>query len=248
MSDTPAIAAYHCLKQARIVELPINLHSILASFRIALLSYTEFAGRADCTHDDVVKAFGSLEGGSLVIGNVRTIGYNEEQAPSRTRFTIAHEFGHIALGHDRSHPSSEEAANIFARNLLAPPAAFEMWRSPNDKYPIRYASWYFDISKTCTQNRMKHLGEDIAELKDAGLYDAQREQFEPFIRDNPLGKQTGNVCVNIKGKQCGVNLPADVRVCPLCGNVTRAYLQAMARQLDGGPINKPGFVRFGSKL
>ena len=59
--------------------------------------------------------------------------YNMEQPPGRVRFTIAHELGHVLLGHlgDGEHTvynresSSEDApeehtANVFASRLLAP--------------------------------------------------------------------------------------------------------------------------------
>lgn len=54
--------------------------------------------------------------------------YADEQSPQRCRFTIAHELGHIFLGHlfktDGNGflitDDAEYSANVFARDLLAP--------------------------------------------------------------------------------------------------------------------------------
>lgn len=46
--------------------------------------------------------------------------YNDNHAKSRIRFTLAHEIGHIILGHTALSPHCEQQANAFAANLLAP--------------------------------------------------------------------------------------------------------------------------------
>jgi Zn-dependent peptidase ImmA (M78 family) len=46
--------------------------------------------------------------------------YNDEMDSNRIRFTIAHEIGHIVLGHEYSCEETESEADYFARNLLVP--------------------------------------------------------------------------------------------------------------------------------
>ena len=68
------------------------------------------------------------DGIQLTEGNKNTIGYNQSQHPHRQRFTIAHEIGHLLLGHtsgdsdfdlDSTKPEEIEA-NQFAAELLMP--------------------------------------------------------------------------------------------------------------------------------
>jgi Zn-dependent peptidase ImmA (M78 family) len=46
--------------------------------------------------------------------------YNEKSSAARRAFTLAHEAGHICLGHRDDSPQSEAEANLFAANLLMP--------------------------------------------------------------------------------------------------------------------------------
>ena len=46
--------------------------------------------------------------------------YNDNMDINRIRFTIAHEIGHIALGHEESNDETESEADYFARHLLVP--------------------------------------------------------------------------------------------------------------------------------
>jgi Zn-dependent peptidase ImmA (M78 family)/DNA-binding XRE family transcriptional regulator len=85
----------------------------------------------------VIDSFGTdaLSGFVLHRPDGAVVAANQEQAPTRQRFTIAHELGHIALVHhadfhiDLAHRASdppgydwrqERAANAFAANLLMP--------------------------------------------------------------------------------------------------------------------------------
>ena len=62
--------------------------------------------------------------------NIFDIVYNDAESSRRCRFTIAHELGHIFLGHllisttayrtFKITDDNESAANVFARDLLAP--------------------------------------------------------------------------------------------------------------------------------
>ena len=46
--------------------------------------------------------------------------YNDNMDINRIRFTIAHEIGHIALGHEESNDETESETDYFARHLLVP--------------------------------------------------------------------------------------------------------------------------------
>ena len=60
----------------------------------------------------------------FIIRNPRTnrveILYNDTKDYSTIKFTLAHELGHIVLGHKEDNDISQKEANCFARNLLCP--------------------------------------------------------------------------------------------------------------------------------
>jgi len=74
-------------------------------------------------------AFGEdTDGIQITEGEKATIGYNKAQHPHRQRFTVAHEIGHLLLGHTgknfildlNSKKPEEIEANQFAAELLMP--------------------------------------------------------------------------------------------------------------------------------
>lgn len=74
-------------------------------------------------------AFGNdTDGIQITEGEKATIGYNQSQHPHRQRFTVAHEIGHLLLGHTgknfildlNSKKPEEIEANQFAAELLMP--------------------------------------------------------------------------------------------------------------------------------
>lgn len=74
-------------------------------------------------------AFGKdIDGIQITEGEKSAIGYNQAQHPHRQRFTVAHEIGHLLLGHTtknfildlNSNKPEEIEANKFAAELLMP--------------------------------------------------------------------------------------------------------------------------------
>ena len=94
-------------------------------------------------------------------GEYATIGFNQNHSWHRRRFTIAHEIGHLLLGHthsdhaDDSH--NEKEANAFAGELLIPTAL---------------------IKKDCKKSL------DIEAL--AGLYNVSKEAITIKLMDTRL--------------------------------------------------------------
>ena len=101
------------LKDSKVVEIPVSLQKVLDHVK----------SQQDL---DVVKYnFGDKISGMLVsIGDSATIGFNSEHAWVRRRFTIAHELGHLYMGHTCSGTDNagnkEVEANQFAAELLIP--------------------------------------------------------------------------------------------------------------------------------
>ncbi len=110
--------AWEILYREGVRSLPVDLLAICRSMKIRVVEYDE--PRPDLG-----------EGFSCIIDGVPHICVQKGIYPPRRRFTIAHELGHILLGHVGTvglvnrEPSpnddpTEQAANAFAARLLAP--------------------------------------------------------------------------------------------------------------------------------
>ncbi len=113
-------ASWRCLVDYKVDRLPVNLNSIARTADIRILK-----------NSTVGELSPNESGISLYINGKWYIIYDDENLPARSRFTIAHELGHIFLGHklkrgyhartfDTRRPPVEREADSFAARLLAP--------------------------------------------------------------------------------------------------------------------------------
>ena len=101
------------------------------------------------------------------------IRYNPEEPAVRQRFTIAHELGHLVLGHLRTgtcyrdslpnydlHVTDyrERDANIFAAHLLMPPAAVRAAIDRLKEPRLEALARLFGVSRTAMEIRLKSMG------------------------------------------------------------------------------------------
>lgn len=107
------------LSDYSISTLPIDIFLLAQKMTIKIYKYSEFV------IDERIKIISaSQDGMSCYVADTMSyiILYNDEDEmdSNRIRFTIAHEIGHIALGHESSNQETESEADYFARNLLVP--------------------------------------------------------------------------------------------------------------------------------
>ncbi|MFA6463620.1 MAG: ImmA/IrrE family metallo-endopeptidase [Candidatus Paceibacterota bacterium] len=100
------------LKDSKVLEIPVSLQKVI--------DYTKSQQNLD-----VVKYnFGEKISGILVnFDDTSTIGFSTNHSWVRRRFTIAHELGHLYLGHTcegDKNENKENEANQFAAELLVP--------------------------------------------------------------------------------------------------------------------------------
>lgn len=113
-------AAWQIIIDLKITSLPVSLRYICEKLGIKLIK------------DSTVHLLSPSQSGiSILNGDKWYIVFADEQIIERVRFTIAHELGHILLGHqlisgyhartfDVSRPQVEQEADMFAARLLAP--------------------------------------------------------------------------------------------------------------------------------
>ena len=127
------INAYHYYKQARNASWQCLLDVGIVSLPVKTLKIAAYFG-IDVLKDSEAQVLKPLESGCCFVNKNGkwTIVYNDSDAPGRVRFTIAHELGHILLGHEleegfghyrrisEGKPITETQADEFAARLLAP--------------------------------------------------------------------------------------------------------------------------------
>lgn len=110
--------AWEILLREGVRELPVDVLALCRRLGVRVVWY-------DGTRE------GAGDGFSVIVDGVPHICIERGKSVQRTRFTVAHELGHILLGHVGVHtlvnrePSVkdnpvEQAANVFAARLLAP--------------------------------------------------------------------------------------------------------------------------------
>lgn len=185
-------ASWRILLDCKIDRLPVRLNDICRNLKIRALTYgqnTKLIEQA-CLSQAVHRT----DGLTFYIGETPIILFDEKMLPARAKFTVAHELGHIILGHVKPggvtklnrepHPNDEpeeRAANIFAARLLAP--ACVLWGL--DVHTTEKIMELCHISRQAAQFRA-HRMEELYRRNKFLISPLEREvyqQFQPFIQE-----------------------------------------------------------------
>lgn len=169
-------ASWQCLIDYNISSLPVKVSQIAKQSDITLLK------------NSVANLLSENESGiTLVQDDKLYIIYADDQSPQRCRFTIAHELGHIFLGHlfakngkgFATTDDAERSANVFARDLLAPACVLHELHATNAAAIANLC----DISLEAATYRAERMAE--LERRNAfylhPLEKQVKEQFAEFI-------------------------------------------------------------------
>lgn len=193
------IGAYKLYKDARDASWRCLIDTGTASMPVKVLRAAAFYG-IKVVKDSNARYLKTGESGCTLLdgeGNWQIV-YNDSELRERTRFTIAHELGHILLGHEladgRGHyrtasdrrESAETQADEFAVRLLAP--ACVLWalnlQTADDIAAV------CDISYTAAQFRSERMqllrerGKFLASPLERQVY----KSFEPWIEQQKRQK------------------------------------------------------------
>lgn len=117
-------AAYNVLKDYDGTFPEIKVFYFISKFsNIRICYYSYAAAKIGITHNDFTYKYASSEHGFTVAdydNNRFLIYYNNLKDRSTIKFTLAHELGHIVLGHKEDNEVANKEANCFARNFICP--------------------------------------------------------------------------------------------------------------------------------
>lgn len=174
-------AAWQCLIDFNINSVPVTLKPITQQMGIKVIK------------NSIINELKPNESGvSIFDGSAWYIIYNDSEGRRRNRFTIAHELGHILLGHEMKDgyyrrsthhtavkPENEKEADSFAVRLLAP--ACVLWGL--NLHSAQEISELCDISYSAAkvrEERMKVLYQRNKFLT-SPLERQVFSRFQPFI-------------------------------------------------------------------
>lgn len=185
-------AAWRILLDCGVDRLPVSMNDVCRRLKIRVLNYgkhTEMIERANLS-----QAAHRTDGLTFYAGETPIVLFNEKVLPARAKFTVAHELGHIILGHVKPggvtvanrepHPKDapeEQAANQFAARLLAP--ACVLWalgvHTAEDIMELCH------ISRQAAQFRAKRMEELYRRDKflTSPLERKVYQRFQPFIQE-----------------------------------------------------------------
>lgn len=173
-------AAWQCLIDYKVCALPVDLQHIARQANIRILRNAD------------IHVLQPRESGlSLYDGQQWFVVFDETDSRQRRRFTVAHEIGHIFLGHAlraesrfartfvKDKPIYETEADIFASRLLAP--ACVLWAL--NLHTADEIAEVCNISITAAQNRAQRM--EVLSARNKFLtHPLERQvlaQFDDFI-------------------------------------------------------------------
>lgn len=184
-------AAWHVLIRFGISELPVRISDGIMGMGIELAPYSK--SEQFLAEIGISNLMQETDGLSVQRSGKYYIFYRGDMTPGRIRFTVAHELGHIVLGHlDRKTHTTrnrepnegdapiEQAANVFASRLLAPACVLH---DLNAITPERISE-LCDISLTAARFRSERMNvlEKRSMFGASPLERKVRRQFRGFVK------------------------------------------------------------------
>lgn len=166
-------AAWQCLLDNEISCLPVPVSAIARGNGIKIGRYSN---NADLLLQLGLSDFINHDGVSVRCGDEFAVFYHDGLPPADARFTVAHELGHIFLGHlmptVRNGSTLEQEADVFASRLLAP--ACILWSM--DIHKSEDISTLCDIPMSSAKLRAKRM-QDLYARENARIAAGQKSCF-----------------------------------------------------------------------
>ncbi len=121
------------------------------------------------------------EGCTVKYGGIYIILYSPSWDVKRLNYTLAHELGHILLGHRGPGGREEIEANLFASALLMPPCVTEAMKERGVLKNARDAARFFGVSLACASVAFGR--KNIKTPYDEKVLNVYKNRMERFCRN-----------------------------------------------------------------
>lgn len=149
-------AAYGCLLEQEWRTLPVEPEAF--KLDAVILSFQAYAQLAEIPVTRLLKEPALAEGCSVSGLHGRNILLFNADAPvSRQRFTVAHELGHLLLGHTLQDGRQESEADYFASVLLMPDALLAALQRRRLLLTEAFLMRIFGVSAACARRKRQSL-------------------------------------------------------------------------------------------
>lgn len=179
-------ASWKILIDCEVKRLPIDLNVVCRKLGVRVLRYESVRNLPEVAHQ--------TDGLTYFSGDQPVILYDQSKLPERIRFTVAHELGHIVLGHiapgeitivnrepTQGDNPMETAANQFAARLMAP--ACVLWglglHTPEEISGLCYISKQSAEFRASRMEELYKRGKFLSSPLERQVY----EQFQGLIKE-----------------------------------------------------------------
>lgn len=109
--------------ECEVQSFPVNIFKLIEHYGYEIFEYSD---------QSTMKQTACMKVSEDAFRVKKRVYYNDTVAPFRRRFSLAHELGHIVLGHTEPYTlRMEKEANYFASNILAPRIAIHYAQCKN---------------------------------------------------------------------------------------------------------------------
>ncbi len=161
-------AAYETLIKFKEIGFPVGPFRIFRQLdNTKLYTYEELSKRFGVSLQAFVASSSNYGYNLFNINKKRyAVAYNSNKDETTVRFTLAHELGHVILGHIDDGEAENKEANCFARNFLCPIPAVD----------------FFDINTIYDYQEVFNVSEPMAEIaKDMYYCDKRNISDENYL-------------------------------------------------------------------
>lgn len=199
--------AYMALEVHEIKEFPINMFEVFKEYEnLTVLSYKEIMEKTGCTRNEVIWRCGSTEGSISYEAKYDQyiIAYNEEVIPfirpkKRIYWTLAHEFGHFLLQHNKEKKTArlsrlalnsndydkyEQEADFFARYFIAPPSIVKEAKI----FDTKKLQSFFGITSSAANKTIDYIKKSVYMGWTLSPPNTLKQQLSDFINKAIYGK------------------------------------------------------------
>ena len=229
------LAVLDVLEQYSNVKLPVPIKKVVKFLGYRLVPYSTFSQKHNLTYQETVSYFGTDDACSDYEKNtdVYVIYFNDMDKTkienNRVRWNIAHELGHIVLGHHKGEKTRlfrnslnsaeynrfEEEADAFASYILVP---YVILKYQDIKKPE-------DIARICriSKSAAKYRFLDFRKWKfyiDINISQIEKYDIKIFRLYNSSQANQNNIFCTRCGNLTGYK---SIKYCYICGNKKKVY-------------------------